>query len=197
MASATMKDEKTLRHPFRVLKKGFLDLSEYSFKPADKRYILHICRQRFRHLNKQEERRETITLLRRYNIKLKNIIYWLRSAVAQNIDAVGDVPALPCIYLPGHDGKFNCNIEEHPNFDMDIIVHYYVDYKDVLFLSYETIQEWYGINRTRFGKCVDKVHKNVPQLSCRKLRAKKGDGSILCLSIITALASLRCLTLLI
>ena len=172
---SNMADDKKLRFPFRFAKRSFSDLSNYSFTPADKRYILHICHQRFGNLNQEKARESTITLLRRYKITLQRINYWLDSALTKNIDAVGDVPALPPLYSPGNDGKFNCKIEEHPDFDMDIVVQYYIDYKDVLHLSHETIQEWYGINRSRFGTLVIKANQKANQKAKRKTGSKSAQ----------------------
>jgi hypothetical protein len=133
-----------------------MDLGAHSFSFADKRYILHICRQRFKHLDEAQEKEATVNLIKRYNISAQKIKNWLASSVAVNIDAVGKVPALPPLYSPGPDGKFNSDIARHPDFDINFVVQFFNDHRDVLLLSYETIQDWYGINRSTFGKYVTK-----------------------------------------
>jgi hypothetical protein len=143
-------DDKALRYPFRRVKGNFLDLSDKKLlQHADKRYILHICRQRFRHLGEKEEREETMMLLGRYRISPRNINYWLNSEfLMDNIDAMDHVPALKPPFSPLSDGKFDNNVQKHPKFDMDYIISYYMAHHKVLLLSCGLMESWYGISHS-------------------------------------------------
>jgi hypothetical protein len=166
-------EDNALRFPFRKVKGKFLNLEDgkatlngkdYSLQHADKRYIIHICRQRFGHLGENEARDETMALLRRYQITPRNIKYWLTSRkFMDNIDAMNDVPALIPPFSPGRDGIFDHNVQQHPNFDMNYIVRYFIDHHEVLLLSCGLMEIWYGIPHSTFDWFVQAMKKTISQ----------------------------------
>ena len=166
-------EDNALRFPFRKVKGKFLNLEDgkatlngkdYSLQHADKRYIIHICRQRFGHLGENEARDETMALLRRYQIDPRNIKYWLTSRkLMDNIDAMNDVPALIPPFSPGRDGIFDHNVQQHPNFDMNYIVRYFIDHHEVLLLSCGLMEIWYGIPHSTFDWLVQAMKKTISQ----------------------------------
>ncbi len=157
-------DDATLRYPFRRVKGKFLNLGsgQIPLLPVDKRYILHICHRRFSIMSEEKKRDHTFELLQRYQIPHRNIKNWLKSKVLMdNINDVGDVPAMLPPFLPRQcDGKFDENVQQHAQFNMDYIVRYFIDYNEVLLLSYGVMEAWYGIPHSTLEFFVKIMKKN-------------------------------------